>query len=259
MNAISDVTTPALHIEGLKKSFGKTEIIRGIDLSIGKSERHAIIGPNGAGKSTLFNLITARFAPTAGRVSLHGQNLAGLMPYEINRLGLSRSFQITNIFPKMTVFENVRCALLWSKGYKYSFWNLVGRSRDLTEGAEAILEQINLTARRDLPAGVLSYAEQRALEIGITIAGGADVIMLDEPTAGMSHSETDYIVELIRKVTEGKTLVMVEHDMGVVFGLADQISVLVYGEIIATGKPEDVRGNPRVQEAYLGAALETEH
>ena len=219
--------TAALELSGLTKSFGKTEIIRGVDLSIGKNERHAIIGPNGAGKSTLFNLITGRFAQTGGTVSLHGANLAGKEPYEINRMGLSRSFQITNIFPAMTVFENVRCSLLWSMGYKYSFWNLVARSKALTEGAEAILEQINLTERRNLPAGVLSYAEQRALEIGITIAGGADVIMLDEPTAGMSHSETDYIVELIRTVTEGKTLIMVEHDMGVVFGLADYISVLV--------------------------------
>lgn len=259
MNAMTDAMVPALHIDSLRKSFGKTEIIRGIDLSIGRGERHAIIGPNGAGKSTLFNLITARFPASAGSVQLHGQDLAGLAPYQINRLGLSRSFQITNIFPRMTVFENVRCALLWSTGYKYSFWNLVSRSRELNEGAEIILDQINLSERRDLPAGVLSYAEQRALEIGITIAGGADVIMLDEPTAGMSHSETDYIVELIRKVTEGKTLVMVEHDMGVVFGLADQISVLVYGEIIATGRPEEVRGNARVQEAYLGAALEAEH
>ena len=251
--------TAALELSGLTKSFGKTEIILGVDLSIGKNERHAIIGPNGAGKSTLFNLITGRFAQTGGTVSLHGANLAGKEPYEINRMGLSRSFQITNIFPAMTVFENVRCSLLWSMGYKYSFWNLVARSKALTEGAEAILEQINLTERRNLPAGVLSYAEQRALEIGITIAGGADVIMLDEPTAGMSHSETDYIVELIRTVTEGKTLIMVEHDMGVVFGLADYISVLVYGEIIATGRPEEVRSNPRVQEAYLGEVLEVEH
>ncbi|NDH27507.1 MAG: ATP-binding cassette domain-containing protein, partial [Rhodobacteraceae bacterium] len=172
---------------------------------------------------------------------------------------LSRSFQITNIFPRMSVFENVRCALLWSKGYKYSFWHMVGRARDLSEGAEAILEDINLIERRDAPAGMLSYAEQRALEIGITIAGGADVIMLDEPTAGMSHSETEYIVGLIRKVSENKTLVMVEHDMGVVFGLADRISVLVYGEIIATGTPEEVRAIPKVQEAYLGTALEAEH
>ncbi len=252
-------TAPALNIEGLRKSFGKTEIMRGVDLSIGRGERHAVIGPNGAGKSTLFNLITGRFPPSAGKISLHGQDLAGLAPFQINRLGLSRSFQITNIFPKMSVFENVRCSLLWAKGYRYSFWNMVSRSRDLTEAADAILEQINLTERRELPAGVLSYAEQRALEIGITIAGGADVIMLDEPTAGMSHSETDYIVDLIRKVTENKTLVMVEHDMGVVFGLADRISVLVYGEIIATGRPEEVRANPKVQEAYLGAALEAEH
>lgn len=253
------MSTPALELKGLRKSFGKIEIIRGIDLEIGKAERHAVIGPNGAGKSTLFNLITARFAPTAGTVKLHGENLAGLQPYQINRKGLSRSFQITNIFGAMTVFENVRCALLWSQGYKYSFWNLVNFKHDLTDGADAILEQINLLERRDLPAGMLSYAEQRALEIGITIAGGADVIMLDEPTAGMSHSETDYITDLIMKVTVGKTLIMVEHDMGVVFGLADRISVLVYGEIIATGKPEDVRANPRVQEAYLGTALEAEH
>ena len=253
------MSTPALELAGLRKSFGRTEIIRGVDLKIAKGERHAVIGPNGAGKSTLFNLITGRFPPTSGTVRLHGHDLTGLAPFEINRMGLSRSFQITNIFPKMTVFENVRCSLLWSHGYRYSFWNMVSRSRDLTEGADRILEQINLTARRDLPAGVLSYAEQRALEIGITIAGGADVIMLDEPTAGMSHSETDYIVDLIRKVTENKTLVMVEHDMGVVFGLADRISVLVYGEVIATGRPEEVRANPRVQEAYLGAALEADH
>ena len=249
---------PALKLENLRKSFGRTEIIRGVDLAIARGERHAVIGPNGAGKSTLFNLITGRFAPSAGRISLHGHDLAGLAPFQINRMGLSRSFQITNIFSNMSVFENVRCSLLWSKGYRYSFWHMVGRSRDLTEAADEILEQINLTERRNLPAGVLSYAEQRALEIGITIAGGADVIMLDEPTAGMSHSETDYIVDLIRKVTENKTLVMVEHDMGVVFGLADRISVLVYGEVIATGRPEEVRANPRVQEAYLGAALEAD-
>jgi len=204
----------------------------------------------------MFNLITGRYPQTSGHVRLHGTDLSGLQPFQINRLGLSRSFQITNIFPKMTVFENVRCSLLWSMGFKYSFWNMVSRNRALNEGAEEILEQINLSARRELPAGVLSYAEQRALEIGITIAGGADVIMLDEPTAGMSNTETDYIVNLIEKVTEDKTLIVVEHDMGVVFGLADRISVLVYGEIIATGTPEAVRSDQKVQEAYLGAALE---
>ena len=249
----------ALELKALRKSFGKTEIIRGVDLSITKGERHAIIGPNGAGKSTLFNLITGRYPVTSGEVHMHGENVTGMAPYQINRKGLSRSFQITNIFPRMTVFENIRCALLWPRGYRYSFWQLLHRERDLNDAADRILEQLNLTARRDLPAGVLSYAEQRALEIGITIGGGADVVLLDEPTAGMSHSETDYIVGLIREVTVGKTLIMVEHDMGVVFGLADRISVLVYGEIIACGPPEQVRGDPRVQEAYLGAALEAEH
>ena len=248
-----------LELKDLRKSFGKTEIIRGVDLSIGKGERHAVIGPNGAGKSTLFNLITGRYPVSSGEVHMHGENVTGMAPYQINRKGLSRSFQITNIFPKMSVFENIRCALLWPRGYRYSFWKLLHREKILNDNADEILEQLNLTSRRDLPAGVLSYAEQRALEIGITIAGGADVILLDEPTAGMSNTETDYIVNLIREVTVGKTLIMVEHDMGVVFGLADQISVLVYGEIIATGAPEDVRGDPKVQEAYLGAALEEEH
>jgi branched-chain amino acid transport system ATP-binding protein len=250
--------TAALELVGLRKSFGRAEIIRGVDLAIGREERHAIIGPNGAGKSTLFNLITGRFAPTEGQVKLHGEDVSGLAPYQVNRKGLSRSFQITNIFPRMSVFENVRCALLWSGGYRYSWYHLINGRRELTEKTDAILEQINLLKRRELPAGVLSYAEQRALEIGITIACGADVIMLDEPTAGMSHSETEYIVELIRKVTEGKTLVMVEHDMGVVFNLADRISVLVYGEIIATDTPERVRADRRVQEAYLGQALDAE-
>jgi len=249
----------ALQLSGVTKSFGKTEIIRGVDLSVGQGERHAIIGPNGAGKSTLFNLITGRFPVTAGTITLNGQDLSGLAPYQINRLGLSRSFQITNIFPKMSVFENIRCALLWSRGYRYSFRHLVARQKALNESVDELLEHINLQARRDLPAGTLSYAEQRTLEIGITIAGGAGVIMLDEPTAGMSASETEYMVNLIREVTKGKTLIMVEHDMGVVFDLSDTISVLVYGEIIASDTPTNVRANDRVQEAYLGAAIEADH
>lgn len=253
------MSAPAVELRALTKSFGLARIIQGVDVSIEKGERHAIIGPNGAGKSTLFNLITGKYEPTTGGVFLHGTDVSGKKPYEINRMGLSRSFQITNIFSKMTVFENIRCGLLWTMNYKYSFWHLINRQHDVTARAEEILEQINMSARRDDLAGVLTYAEQRALEIGVTIAGGADIIMLDEPTAGMSASETEYIVGLIRQVTEGKTLVIVEHDMGVVFDLADRISVLVYGELIATDTPEKVRANAGVQEAYLGAALEVEH
>ncbi|MEM8688065.1 MAG: ABC transporter ATP-binding protein [Pseudomonadota bacterium] len=248
----------AIELQGLSKSFGRVEIIRDVTLAIAKGERHAIIGPNGAGKSTLFNLITGKYRPTGGRVRLNGEAVDQLKPYEINRRGLSRSFQITNIFPRMTVFENIRCGLLWAMDYKYSFWHLVDRQPDLTRRTEEILSEINMADKRDTLAGVLTYAEQRALEIGITIAGGADIIMLDEPTAGMSASETEYIVGLIRKVTESKTLVVVEHDMGVVFDLADRISVLVYGEIIASDTPENVRASAAVQEAYLGTALEDE-
>ena len=243
---------PALELKGIHKSFGRTPIINGVDLVIRKGERHAIIGPNGAGKSTLYNLISGRFPISAGSILLNGENVTGMAPQQINRRGLARSFQITNIFPRLSVYENIRCAVLWSLGYRYSFWQRVSALPDARARSEEIMQKIGLHKRRDRPAGVLSYAEQRALEIGITIAGGADVILLDEPTAGMSLSETRDAVELVRNVTHGKTLVMVEHDMGVVFGLADRISVLVYGKVLATGTPEEIRGNPAVREAYLG-------
>lgn len=246
------MTMDALELKGIYKSFGKSLIINGVDLNIHQGERHAIIGPNGAGKSTLFNLISGFYSVSHGVIKLNGADITNRAPHDINRLGLSRSFQITNIFPRMSVFENIRCALLWSTGYKYSFWQRCHKQKRLNERAEELLNRINLYGRRHIPAGELAYAEQRALEIGITIAGGADVILLDEPTAGMSHGETAQAVDLIRQVTEDKTLVVVEHDMGVVFDLADRISVLVYGQFIATGPPGEVRGNPEVQKAYLG-------
>jgi branched-chain amino acid transport system ATP-binding protein len=246
------MAAPALQLHDVRKSFGRTSIINGVNLAIAEGERHAIIGPNGAGKSTLFNLISGRFPVSSGRIELHGEDITGLDAHLINRKGLSRSFQITNIFPRLSVFENVRCALLWSLDYKYSFWHRVGALKDVRERAGEIVERIGMGTRRDRLAGVLTYAEQRALEIGVTIASGANVILLDEPTAGMSRSETGEAVELIRKVTEGRSLIMVEHDMSVVFNLADRISVLVYGEIIASGTPEEIRANKAVQEAYLG-------
>ena len=246
------MATPALQLHDVRKSFGRTSIINGVNLAIEPGERHAIIGPNGAGKSTLFNLISGRFPVSSGRIDLHGEQITGLESEIINRKGLARSFQITNIFPKLSVYENIRCAVMWSLGYKYSFWHRVDSLADVRERSDEIVERIGMATRRDRIAGVLTYAEQRALEIGVTIAGGANVILLDEPTAGMSRSETDEAVELIRKVTEGRTLIMVEHDMSVVFNLADHISVLVYGEVIATGKPEEIRASKAVQEAYLG-------
>ena len=245
----------ALELKELRKSFGKTEIIRGANLAVKAGERVAVIGPNGAGKSTLFNLISGRFGPTSGEVLLNGQRIDGKKPFEINRMGLSRSFQITNIFPKLSVFENLRCGVLWSLGYKYSFWRFLADLDDANDRADELLDQIRLHKKRDVLAGNLTYAEQRALEIGITIAGGANVILLDEPTAGMSKSETKRFIDLIREITVGKTLLTVEHDMGVVFGLADRIAVVVYGEVIAFDTPEAVRANPRVQEAYLGSVL----
>jgi len=251
MNAVP----PAIELRDLRKSFGRTDIIRGASLSVAQGERVAIIGPNGAGKSTLFNLISGRLAPTSGEVLLHGQRIDGKPPYEINRMGLARSFQITNIFPKLSVFENLRCGVLWSLGYRYSFLRFLSRLHDANARAEQLLGMIGLKSKRDVLAVNLTYAEQRALEIGVTIAGGADVILLDEPTSGMSRSETRHFISLIREVTVGKTLLTVEHDMGVVFGLADKIAVVVYGEVIAFDTPEAVRANRRVQEAYLGSAV----
>ena len=246
----------ALELKDLRKTFGKTEIIRGVSLAVTQGERVAVIGPNGAGKSTLFNLISGRFAPTSGEVLLNGQRIEGKKPYEINRLGLSRSFQITNIFPNLSVFENLRCGVLWSLGYRYTFLKFLANLHDANARAEQLMHKIKLDRKHDVLAVNLTYAEQRALEVGITIAGGANVILLDEPTAGMSRSETQRFIELIREVTEGKTLLTVEHDMDVVFGLAEKIAVVVYGEVIAFDTPENIRANARVQEAYLGAQPE---
>jgi len=247
------MSVPALELRDVRKQFGSVEIIRGVNLAVNKGERLAIIGPNGAGKSTLFNLISGRFGVSSGEISLNGQAIQQLAPYEINRLGLSRSFQITNIFHRLSVFENLRCAVLWSLGYRYSFWHKLSALKDARAQAEHVMESIGLSWRRDTPAGLLTYAEQRALEIGITVAGGAEVILLDEPTAGMSRSESDAAVNLISKVTKDKTLLMVEHDMSVVFGLADRIAVVVYGEVIACDTPAAIRENAKVQEAYLGS------
>jgi branched-chain amino acid transport system ATP-binding protein len=242
----------ALELRDVWKRFGRTEIIRGASLAVRAGERVAIIGPNGAGKSTLFNLVSGRLAPSAGEIRLHGARIDGLAPHVIHRRGLARSFQVSNLFARLSVFENLRCAVLWSLGYRYSVWRLLSRLHDANARASELMAMLHLERRRNVPAMNLTYAEARALEIGLAIAGGAPVVLLDEPTAGMSLGETRRFVQLIREVTQGRTLLAVEHDMGVVFDLADRIAVLVHGEVIAFDVPAAVRADPRVQAAYLG-------
>jgi branched-chain amino acid transport system ATP-binding protein len=247
--------TNVIEIERLSKNFSGLLIIRNLNLNITPGERHAIIGPNGAGKSTLFNLISGLHTPSGGDVRLNGASIAGKKPHQINQLGLARSFQITNIFARLSIFENARMGVMARHGYRFSLFRRASSLRRINEETDALLDLVRLTHARDKLAGNLAYSDQRALEIAMTISTGANVIMLDEPTAGMSTDETAYTVELIRRVTAGKTLLVVEHDMSVVFSLCDRISVLVHGEILATGAPEEIRANPKVQAAYLGDAI----
>lgn len=241
----------ALELQGLHKAFDRSEIIRGVDLQLRAGERCALIGPNGAGKSSLFNLVSGRHRSDAGRVLLHGRDITRLSPQLISRLGLARSFQITSLFPRLSAFENVRCALLWALGYRYAFWRRLGGLHDTRDRALAVLAKVGLSARAQVAAGALSYAEQRALELAVTIAADASVILLDEPTAGMSRAESAAMVALIREVTVGKTLLMVEHDMQVVFDLADRIAVMDNGRVIACDSAASIRANVQVQALYL--------
>jgi branched-chain amino acid transport system ATP-binding protein len=242
----------SLQLIDVTKSFDSTIVIRGVNLEILTGERHAVIGPNGAGKSTLFNLVSGMFPPSSGEIRLRGRSITGLPPHRINRGGLARSFQITNIFHRMSVFENLRVGVMARHRVRYGLFRPVARMRRINDETREILALVRLDGRADHMAGDLTYSEQRALEIGMTLTTGADVILLDEPTAGMSREETARAVELIRDVTKGKTLLIVEHDMSVVFSLCDRVSVLVYGQILATDTPERISANREVQQAYLG-------
>lgn len=246
------MSEPILQLKALHKSFGDTPIIRGVDLEVAPGERRALIGPNGAGKSTLFHLISGNLGASSGAVAFQGRDITGWSPQRVNRLGLARSFQITNIFPKLTVFENVRLAVMRQQPQPTAFWRRVDRLPGLREATERLLEQVRLHQRAASLAGELSYSEQRSLEIAMTVASDPQLILLDEPMAGMSSEETEYTLNLIREVTAGRALLIVEHDMDVVFKLADRISVLVYGQVIATGTPDEIRQHRGVREAYLG-------
>ena len=243
---------PVLELRDVSKSFGAAQIIRNVHLAVPRGERHAIIGPNGAGKSTLFNLVSGLLSPDAGSILLNGREIAGRPPHQINRMGLSRSFQITNIYHRMSVFENLRIGVMARHGIRFALFRLASRLHEVNRETESVLERVRLTGQRSRPAGELTYSEQRALEIGMTLATGPEVILLDEPTSGMSQDESAYVIELIRDVTAERTLLVVEHDMNVVFSLSDRISVLVYGDLLASGTPEEIRTNQAVQEAYLG-------
>jgi len=242
----------ALELTGLCKSFGPTRILDGVDLMVRPHERHAIIGPNGAGKSTLFHLISGRLTPSSGSIRLFGQEVAGMPPARIFDLGLARNFQINSLFLNMTARENLRCAALRDMGCDRALWRRATAIAPLVERVENTLDAVQLGRRGDLTCDELSYSEQRAVEVGMAAISGREVVLLDEPTAGMNHVETDYFIGLIRRLTEGRTLVVVEHDMGVVFSLADTITVLAGGGVVATGEPDSIRANEDVRQAYLG-------
>ena len=247
---------PILELQGIYKDFDGLEVLFGINMGIRQGERHAVIGPNGAGKSTIFNIITGKYQPSKGNIIFKGQDVTGTSPYKLNRHGLARSFQITNIFRTMTVFQNVRSAVLSKNKIRYNLFSRLDRMKDIQDQTEKVLKQIGLLDSRDMVAGLLSYGQQRALEIGLTIATEPELILLDEPTAGMSTEETREAVKLIERVTQGKTLVIVEHDMEVVFSLADRITVICYGEVLASGPPDEIRQNQKVKDAYLGEEKE---
>jgi branched-chain amino acid transport system ATP-binding protein len=239
-----------LRTEGLTVRFGGLTALNGVNFNVAPGEIRAIIGPNGAGKSTFFNCLTGVLRPTAGRIVFDGQDIAGLPPDRISRAGIARSYQITNILPGASVLENVRIAAQ----SRHHGWNLVRHHRaftDVIDRARRVLEAVGLVEKEDELAANLSHGEQRNLEIGIALATEPRLLCLDEPTAGMSVTETYATVELIRRIASDFTILIVEHDMEVVMGLAQRITVLHYGEVLAEGTPAEIQANPRVQEVYL--------
>jgi len=252
MAELTEKLRDILELKGIYKDFEGLQVLFDVNLGIHERERHAIIGPNGAGKSTLFNLITGKYHPSRGRIFLKGEAITGANPFKLNRMGMARSFQITNIFRTMTVFENVRNAILSKNRIRYNIFSTLSKMDEINRQTEKVLHEIGLLERKDNIAGELSYGQQRALEIGLAIATNPEIILLDEPTAGMSSEETREAVKLIQRVTEGKTLIIVEHDMEVVFSIADRVSVLYYGKVLACGLPGEIRNDQRVKDAYLG-------
>jgi branched-chain amino acid transport system ATP-binding protein len=241
-----------LKIQNLTKSFNGFVATNGVDLTIAESERHAIIGPNGAGKSTLFNLITGHLRPDSGTVIYRGEEITGMKPHTIVRKGVSRSFQHTNVYPKLTVFENMQAALIAHHRMEYRFFTLAKKL--FRDEAIELLAAVGMAEDADRVAGTLAYGRQKQLELAVGLASEPNFLLLDEPTAGMSGKETRQAIDLIARITRERklTLLFTEHDMEVVFGIADRISVLYFGKILCTGTPEEVRADPEVKRVYLG-------
>ena len=239
-----------LRTEGLTVRFGGLTALDGVSVAVPRGEIRAIIGPNGAGKSTFFNCLTGVIRPTAGRILFQDENVAGLPPHAISRRGIARSYQITNILPNATTLENVRIAAQ-SRRHGWSLLTHHRSYRDLIERSLGVIEAVGLRGKEDELAANLSHGEQRNLEIGIALATEPALLCLDEPTAGMSVSETHSTVELVRRIGADLTIMIVEHDMEVVMGLAHRITVLHYGQVLAEGSPAEIQANPRVQEVYL--------
>ena len=244
-----------LEIAGLTKSFSGFVAVSDVSLTVETRQIAAVIGPNGAGKSTLFNLITGHLRPDSGRVLLDSRDITGVQPRETCRMGLGRSFQRTNIFPKLTVFENLQAAFIVHYGRGGDFWS---RSEMLyRDEVEALLGQIGLHDQARTLGGTLSYGNQKQLELGLALASDPQLLLLDEPTAGMSAGETHETIRLLQRIAEerGLTLLFTEHDMEVVFGIAQKIAVLHQGRLIAEGAPAEVRNDPEVRRVYLGHGL----
>ena len=241
---------PILRTEALAVRFGGLNALDGVSISVRAGEIRAVIGPNGAGKSTFFNSLTGVIRPTSGRITFNGRDIAGLPPHKISQAGIARSYQITNILPGATVLENVRIAAQ----SRHSSWNILRHHRSfghVIDRAREMLDAVGLLAKEDELAANLSHGEQRNLEIGVALATEPQLLCLDEPTAGMSVTETHATVELIRRIAANHTIMIVEHDMEVVMGLANTITVLHYGQVLAEGAPAEIQANPRVQEVYL--------
>jgi branched-chain amino acid transport system ATP-binding protein len=241
-----------LKTKALYHDFSGLKVLFDVNLEVIEGERHAIIGPNGAGKTTLFNVITGTYHPSEGDVYFKGKQVTGFKPHKMVRRGMGRSFQITSTFSRLTAFQNIRLGILSKRDIRFNMLRMLDKMQDITTETEEVLKRINLDGERDIPASQLSYGKSRSLEISMALATDPDLVMLDEPTAGMSVDETHNAVELIRRLTEGKTMVIIEHDMDVVFSLADRITVLHLGTILASGPPEEIRENQAVKDAYLG-------